>query len=78
MASREVWAPELHHLDDHWYVYFAASNGENRNHKLWALQSASDDPLGPYTLHGPLYTGDDPGLTASNCWAIDPTILLGN
>jgi GH43 family beta-xylosidase len=75
MASREVWAPELHHLDDRWYVYFAASNGENRNHKLWVLQSAGDDPLGPYTLHGPLYTGDDPGLTASNCWAIDPTIL---
>ncbi len=75
MASREVWAPELHHLGDHWYVYFAASNGENRNHKLWVLESAGEDPLGPYTLHGPLYTGDDPALTASNCWAIDPTIL---
>jgi GH43 family beta-xylosidase len=74
-ASREVWAPELHHLGGHWYVYFAADDGENRNHREWALQSAGDDPLGPYTLHGPLYTGDDPGMAASNRWAIDMTIL---
>ena len=39
------------------------------------LQSESDDPLGRYTLHGPLYTGDDSGMSISNCWAIDMTIL---
>lgn len=74
-ASREVWAPELHHLDGHWYVYFAADDGQNRDHQAWVLQSAGDDPLGPYTLHGPLYTGDDPAMTADNHWAIDMTIL---
>ena len=72
-ASREVWAPELHRLGDRWYVYFAGSDGQNRNHKAWVLQSEGKDPLGPYSLHGPLYTGDDPGMTASNCWAIDLT-----
>ena len=75
MASREIWAPELHRLDDRWFVYFAASDGQNKNHRLWALESAGADPLGPYTLHGPLYTGDDPGMSVSNCWAIDMTIL---
>jgi GH43 family beta-xylosidase len=74
-ASREVWAPELHKFDGRWYVYFAASDGQNKNHKAWVLQSAGEDPLGPYSLHGPLYTGDDPALTASNCWAIDLTTL---
>ena len=74
-ASREVWAPELHHLGAHWYVYFAASDGQNKNHKAWVLQSDANDPLGPYSLHGPLYTGDDPGMAASNCWAIDLTTL---
>jgi GH43 family beta-xylosidase len=78
LTSREVWAPELHHLDRHWYIYFAADDGKNRNHQLWVLQSSSDDPLGSYTLHGPLYTGDDPGMTASNRWAIDMSLLQLN
>jgi GH43 family beta-xylosidase len=75
LASREIWAPELHKLDGRWYVYFAASDGQNKNHKMWVLQSQGTDPLGPYSLHGPLYTGDDPAMTISNCWAIDLTIL---
>jgi len=74
-ASREIWAPELHRLDDRWYIYFAASDGQNKNHKAWVLQSQGADPLGPYSLHGPLYTGDDPAMTVSNRWAIDLTIL---
>jgi GH43 family beta-xylosidase len=77
-VSREVWAPELHHFDGHWYVYFAADDGQNRNHQSWVLQSAGDDPLGTYTLHGPLYTGDDSAMNASNRWAIDMTILEQN
>jgi GH43 family beta-xylosidase len=74
-VSREVWAPELHHLDGHWYIYFAADDGQNRNHQTWVLQSSGDDPLGPYTLHGPLYTGDDPGMAAASRWAIDMTVF---
>jgi len=74
-ASREVWAPELHHLDGHWYVYFAASDGQNKNHKAWVLKSEGNDPLGKYTLHGPLYTGDNADLKTENRWAIDMTVL---
>jgi len=74
-VSREVWAPELHVLDGRWYIYFAASDGQNKNHRAWALRSSSENPLGSYSLHGPLYTGDDPGMSVSNRWAIDMTIL---
>jgi GH43 family beta-xylosidase len=74
-ASLEVWAPELHWLDGRWCIYFAASDGRNQNHRAWVLQSSGSDPFGPYTLHGPLYTGDDPGLSALNRWAIDMTVL---
>lgn len=74
-ASREVWAPELHHIGKHWYVYFAASDGQNQNHKAWVLESRVDNPLSAYTLHGPLYTGDDPGMSVSNRWAIDLTVF---
>jgi GH43 family beta-xylosidase len=74
-ASREIWAPELHRIGGHWYVYFAASDGQNKNHKAWVLKSESVDPLGPYSLHGPLYTGDNPDLRSENRWAIDLTVF---
>jgi arylsulfatase A-like enzyme/GH43 family beta-xylosidase len=77
-CSREVWAPELHFLDGHCYVYLAASDGQNRNHRMWVLQSENSDPCGKYTLHGPLYTGDHPETGADNCWAIDGTVLEQN
>ncbi|MDF1812994.1 MAG: sulfatase-like hydrolase/transferase [Verrucomicrobiales bacterium] len=62
--SQQVWAPELHHLNDKWYIYFAASDGENKNHKAYVLESTTKDPLGEYKIHGPL---------ATDGWAIDMT-----
>lgn len=73
--SREIWAPELHHLDNRWYVYFAADDGDNRNHLSYVLESEGDDPLGPYEIRGPIYTGDDPEQKKDNRWAIDATVL---
>ena len=72
-CSKEVWAPELHMIDGRWHIYFAASDGENRNHRTYALVSDTDDPIGSYSLHGPLFTGDEPG--GDNLWAIDFTVL---
>ena len=74
-VSREVWALELHFLDGHWHVYFAASDGRNENHLAYVLRSKSDDPLGPYDLHGPLATGDGSDGRSPNIWAIDMTVL---
>lgn len=71
-VSREVWAPEMIKLGGRWYIYFAASDGDNRNHLSYVL-AAGTDPLGPYTLHGPLATGHD--LHAPPLWAIDMTVL---
>ena len=70
--SRQVWAPELHLLDGRWHIYFAASDGKNRNHLTYVLRSRNEDPLGKYDLHGPLQTGD---RTSENIWAIDMTPL---
>jgi GH43 family beta-xylosidase len=72
-SSKEVWAPELHQIDGRWHIYFAASDGENRNHRTFVLVADTDDPAGSYTLHGPLFTGDDPG--GDNFWSIDFTVL---
>lgn len=73
--SAEIWAPELHFLDGRWYVYVAASNGRNENHRTIVLESASDDPLGEYTLKAELYTGDSIESGEDNRWAIDATVL---
>lgn len=74
-VSRQVWAPELLSIDGRWYIYFAASDGDNENHRTYVLESEDEDPFGPYQLHGPLYTGDTPADPETNRWAIDATVL---
>lgn len=74
-VSKEIWAPELHHFDERWYIYFAASDGKNENHLAYVLQSKTSDPLGEYELHGPLATGDGADGMSPNIWAIDMTVL---
>src|SRR5688572_1808920 len=56
--SKEVWAPELQFIDGKFYIYVAASDGNNANHLAYALESAGSDPLGPYKIHGPFATGE--------------------
>lgn len=73
--SKEVWAPELHLLDGRWYIYFAASDGNDVSHRAYVLAADTEDPLGTFTLHGPLYTGENEPAGASNLWAIDMTVL---
>ncbi|MEM7476988.1 MAG: glycoside hydrolase family 43 protein, partial [Planctomycetota bacterium] len=75
LYSREVWAPELHQIDGRWYIYFAASDGKNENHKTFVLESEDSDPFGKYRLHGPLRTGDGEDRDSPNVWAIDMTVL---
>jgi GH43 family beta-xylosidase len=73
--SSQVWAPELHRLDDRWYIYVAASNGRNETHRMIALESAGDDPTLPFTFKAELYTGDEFATRRKNRWAIDGTVL---
>lgn len=67
--SREIWAPELHFLRGKWYIYFAADDGQNRNHRLYVLENPSPDPTqGTWTMKGQLKTPDDK-------WAIDGSVF---
>ncbi|MBV8859049.1 MAG: glycoside hydrolase family 43 protein [Acidobacteria bacterium] len=66
--SEHVWAPELHRLGGRWYVYFAADDGSNANHRMYALVGEADDPQGPFAFRGKVA---DP----SDQWAIDGTVL---
>lgn len=72
-----VWAPELHHVDGRWYVYYAAGrDGPPYIHqRAGVLESAGDDPLGAYADRGMLYTGNGgPASGGENVWAIDLTV----
>lgn len=69
MYSRELWAPELHRLDGQWYIYFAADDGENRNHRIFVVENAAEDPLeGSWIFKGEVNDN-------TNKWAIDPTVF---
>jgi GH43 family beta-xylosidase len=66
--SHNVWAPELHYLQGAWYIYFAADDGRNENHRMYVLEGTTQDPLDPFEFRGQI---TDP----TNRWAIDGTVL---
>jgi len=69
MWSKEVWAPEMHFIDGKWYIYFAADNGQNRNHRMYAIENQSPDPLtGDWTFKGKV-------ADATDKWAIDGSVF---
>lgn len=68
MYSKELWAPELHYLNGEWYIYVAADDGDNANHRMYVLKGTSQDPLEPFTFVGKITDDTDK-------WAIDGTVM---
>ncbi|MDB6067794.1 MAG: putative beta-xylosidase [Pedosphaera sp.] len=68
---RDIWAPELHLLQGHWYVYFAgtSTNEPDINRRMFVLESRDADPMGPYTEKARL------GIPGDDHYAIDGTVL---
>ncbi|HVK47671.1 MAG TPA: glycoside hydrolase family 43 protein, partial [Pseudobacter sp.] len=67
--SKQLWAPELHFLQNKWYVYFAADSGDNKDHRMYVLENTSADPLkGSFTYKGKLTTPEDK-------WSIDGSVF---
>jgi GH43 family beta-xylosidase len=62
--SSNIWAPEIQYIQGKWYIYFAADDGDNENHRMYVLQADSDDPLGEYSFKGQIKDDTDK-------WAID-------
>ena len=67
----QVWAPELQFIRGKWYIYYAASRGQNEYHRMGVLEAKTDDPQGEYVDKGMLYTGDDVQHGTDDKWAID-------
>ncbi|WP_339350480.1 glycoside hydrolase family 43 protein [Bifidobacterium indicum] len=48
--SRYIWAPELHRINDAWYIYFAAAeedfgSTELPTHRMYVLENTDTDPM---------------------------------
>ena len=71
-----IWAPELHYLENKWYIYFAAGNAESPWHiRPYILECADEDPLtGTWVEKGMIQPaeGDDFSFQA---FSLDATIL---
>src|SRR5712672_3220434 len=33
--ANAIWAPELHRIGTRWFIYYAADDGRNKNHRMW-------------------------------------------
>ena len=57
-ASKHIWAPELHHIDGKWYVYFAGGRTDSVFAiRIYVLECAAANPLeGPWIEKGQLTT----------------------
>jgi GH43 family beta-xylosidase len=74
--SRDLWAPELHYLDNKWYIYYAAGDGSSTpndpysSQRMFVLENDQADPMqGTWTDKGRLYSPDQ------DAWAIDGTVM---
>jgi GH43 family beta-xylosidase len=71
--SKEIWAPELHYFQGKWFVYFAADDGNNDNHRIYALENDAADPLSAnWVFKGKI--ADD----SADRWAIDASVFQYN
>lgn len=70
--SKNIWAPELHFINNKWYFYYAADDGNNENHRIWVLENSSADPFtDTWVDKGELELPQDR-------WAIDGTVFKHN
>lgn len=72
--SQDIWAPELHYLNGRWYIYFAADDGDNNNHRMYCLEGGTNanDPLeSPYVFKAQIKAKTDR-------WAIDGSPFVFN
>jgi GH43 family beta-xylosidase len=68
MYSANLWAPEIQFIRGKWYIYFAADDGKNENHRMYALEADGSDPMGSYTFRGQI-------TDETNKWAIDGLVM---
>ena len=68
-----MWAPELHYLENKWYLYYTAGSGDLGTQRTFVLENASANPLsGTWTDKGKI------GDANADYFSIDGTVLSYN
>lgn len=59
IMSKNLWAPEIYHIDGKWYIYFSAARADREfDHRMYVLENDSANPLeGEWELKGQIRTG---------------------
>ncbi|WP_223777869.1 glycoside hydrolase family 43 protein [Streptomyces sp. 135] len=59
--AAHIWAPEIHHIDGKWYIYFAAAPAHDVwKIRMWVLENSHRDPFkGTWVEKGQLTTAWD-------------------
>jgi GH43 family beta-xylosidase len=72
--SKNIWAPELHYLDNKWYVYYTAgSSTDLSTQRTFVLENPNADPsTGVWTDKGQIRD------STADFFAIDGTVLTYN
>ena len=88
MYSKDFWSPELHYVEADefgeeyagWWLYFAADDGNNENHRLFCVRALTDDPLGAYGSPVTGEVGVPVKMVVDNdtTWAIGQSLLRAN
>jgi len=68
--SFNLWGPQIHRINNKWYIYFAADDGNTDNHQIYVIENESDDPfVGEFRMKGRVSTDKD------NNWAIHANVF---
>lgn len=76
IMSKHIWAPELHYLDDKWYLYFAAGEADD----IWkirpyVLECEDKDPIsGTWKELGMMQCADDDEFSF-RAFSLDATVF---
>jgi GH43 family beta-xylosidase len=69
--AHHIWAPELHYLDDKWYIYYTAGPTlATGNQRMFVLENSSQDPMeGTWVDRGKLID------STADLFALDATVF---
>ena len=74
--SYHIWAPELHYLYGHWYIYFAGGERDDVwNIRPYVLECLDDDPMtGTWTEKGKMQAADNDAFSFVD-FSLDATVF---
>lgn len=68
--SHNLWNPEIRFINNKWYIYFAADDGNTDNHQLYVIENDSPDPMqGEFKMKGVIMTNPEWN------WGIHPSVF---